>query len=179
MILVRNPNAEHDGCRILYRDIGDYLKREEKLTILRDAGSIAGIEDWREITPNQHNDWIGQRDEAFPKALSDGIERGEGRQDRRSDIQALFQRPIDRQATPISTIFHMITARRTLVRWSVIIKVPCRFEKSIPSTRLMTPQAAIPQMFPLGSRIEEQSAPAQGCDVFDEQYLDDSVSSIC
>ena len=32
MILVRNPNAEHDGCRILYRDIGDYLKREEKLT---------------------------------------------------------------------------------------------------------------------------------------------------
>ena len=67
MILVRNPNAEHDGCRILYRDIGDYLKREEKLTILRDAGSIAGIEDWREITPDQHNDWIGQRDEAFQK----------------------------------------------------------------------------------------------------------------
>ena len=66
-ILVRNPNAEHDGCRILYRDIGDYLKREEKLTILRDAGSIAGIEDWREITPDQHNDWIGQRDEAFQK----------------------------------------------------------------------------------------------------------------
>ena len=66
-ILVRNPNAEHDGCRILYHDIGDYLKREEKLTILRDAGSIAGIEDWREITPDQHNDWIGQRDEAFQK----------------------------------------------------------------------------------------------------------------
>ena len=30
-ILVRNPNASHEGCRILYRDIGDYLKREEKL----------------------------------------------------------------------------------------------------------------------------------------------------
>ena len=30
-ILVRNPEAAHDGCRILYRDIGDYLKREEKL----------------------------------------------------------------------------------------------------------------------------------------------------
>ena len=66
-ILVRNPNAEHDGCRILYRDIGDYLKREEKLKNLHDAGSIAGIEDWREITPDQHNDWIGQRDEAFQK----------------------------------------------------------------------------------------------------------------
>ena len=47
-ILVRNPDAAHDGCRILYRDIGDYLKREKKLAILRKAGSIAGIEDWRD-----------------------------------------------------------------------------------------------------------------------------------
>ena len=36
-ILVKNPNAEHDGCRIHYRDIGDYLKQEEKLDILREA----------------------------------------------------------------------------------------------------------------------------------------------
>ena len=64
-LLVRNPDAAHDGCRILYRDIGDYLKREEKLAILRDAGSIAGIEDWREIAPDRHHDWIGQRSEAF------------------------------------------------------------------------------------------------------------------
>ena len=64
-ILVRNPDAEPKGCRIFYRDIGDYLKREEKLVILREAGSIAGIEDWREIAPDRHHDWIGQRDEAF------------------------------------------------------------------------------------------------------------------
>ena len=67
MILVRKPNAEHDGCRILYHDIGDYRKREEKLTSVREVGSIAGIEGWREITPDQHNDWLGQRDEAFRK----------------------------------------------------------------------------------------------------------------
>ena len=64
-ILVRNPNAGHEGCRILYRDIGDYLKREDKLALLREARSIAGIEDWRQIAPNRHHDWIGQRDEAF------------------------------------------------------------------------------------------------------------------
>ena len=64
-ILVRNPNTEHEGCRILYRDIGDYLKREEKLTILHEAGSIAGIDEWRAITPDRHHDWIGQRSEAF------------------------------------------------------------------------------------------------------------------
>ena len=66
-ILVRNPEASHDGCRILYRDIGDYLKREEKLAVLREAGSIAGIEDWQTITPDRHHDWIGQRSEEFQK----------------------------------------------------------------------------------------------------------------
>ena len=66
-ILVRNPEASHDGCRILYRDIGDYLRREEKLAVLREAGSIAGIEDWQTITPDRHHDWIGQRNEEFQK----------------------------------------------------------------------------------------------------------------
>ena len=66
-ILVRNPDAAHAGCHILYRDIGDYLKREEKLAVLREAGSIAGIEDWRTITPDRHHDWIGQRSEEFQK----------------------------------------------------------------------------------------------------------------
>ena len=62
-ILVRNPAAT--GCRIRYRDIGDYLKREEKLEILSKAGSIAGLDGWLEIKPDRHHDWIGQRNEAF------------------------------------------------------------------------------------------------------------------
>ena len=64
-ILVRNPAARHEGCRILYRDVGDYLKREEKLAILSEAGSIAGIDEWREIAPDRHNDWIDQRSDEF------------------------------------------------------------------------------------------------------------------
>ena len=62
-ILVRNPAVT--GCRILYRDIGDYLSREEKLEILSKAGSITGLGGWLEIKPDRHHDWIGQRDEAF------------------------------------------------------------------------------------------------------------------
>ena len=34
---------------------------------MREAGSIAGIDDWREIAPDRHNDWIGQRSDAFQK----------------------------------------------------------------------------------------------------------------
>ena len=64
-ILVKNPNAAHDGCRIHYRDIGDYLNREEKLAALREAVSISGFSDWQTITPDKHHDWIEQRSDAF------------------------------------------------------------------------------------------------------------------
>ncbi len=64
-ILVKNPDTAQEGCRILHRDIGDYLPREDKLKMLRDWGSVAHVEDWEEIEPDRHHDWIGKRDEAF------------------------------------------------------------------------------------------------------------------
>ena len=64
-ILVKNPNATHEGCKIQYRDIGDYLTREEKLETLHEKESISGFTDWETITPDKHNDWIGQRNEVF------------------------------------------------------------------------------------------------------------------
>ena len=64
-VLVRNPDAKRKGCRILYRDIGDHLSREQKLDKLREWGAISTIDDWQTIQPDRHNDWIGQRDEAF------------------------------------------------------------------------------------------------------------------
>ena len=64
-ILVKNPDAAHNGCHIHYRDIGDYLSREEKLDKLREAVSILEIRDWQEITPDEHYDWIRQRSDAF------------------------------------------------------------------------------------------------------------------
>ena len=64
-ILVRNPAAT--GCCIRYRDIGDYLKREEKLELLSEAGSIEGLDGWLEVKPDRHHDWTSQRDEAFQK----------------------------------------------------------------------------------------------------------------
>ena len=64
-ILVKNPDALHNECRIHFRDVGDYLNREQKLEILRDAESISGFSDWKTITPDKHHDWIGQRSDAF------------------------------------------------------------------------------------------------------------------
>ena len=67
MILVRNPAKRDEGCRILYRDIGDCLTREEKLEIVSEAGSIAGIDDWQKIAPDRNHDWIGQREPGFDR----------------------------------------------------------------------------------------------------------------
>ena len=67
MILVKNPNATHEGCKIQYHDIGDYLTREQKLEVLREAASVKGISDWQTITPDKHYDWIGQRSEAYTR----------------------------------------------------------------------------------------------------------------
>ncbi len=64
-LLVKNPNATHDDCKIYYRDIGDYLTRAEKLEALTEAKSIKGFRNWQNITPNQHHDWIHQRSKVF------------------------------------------------------------------------------------------------------------------
>ena len=64
-IFVKNPNATHEGCKIHYRDIGDYLTRDQKLEALREAVSVEGFNDWQSITPDRHHDWIGQRNEMF------------------------------------------------------------------------------------------------------------------
>ena len=64
-ILVKKPNATHEECTIHYRDIGDYLTREQKLEALQEAVSIKGFSDCQAITPNKHYDWIDQRSDAF------------------------------------------------------------------------------------------------------------------
>ncbi|MFZ2174370.1 MAG: type ISP restriction/modification enzyme, partial [Rhodococcus sp. (in: high G+C Gram-positive bacteria)] len=62
LIGVKNP-AHTDACEIFYRDIGDYLTREDKLRII-DDGALDTI-DWQTITPNTHGDWTSQRNDDF------------------------------------------------------------------------------------------------------------------
>ena len=62
---IKNPDARHEGCRILYHDIGDYKNREEKLKFLETRRLIADIDSWQEIVPDRYHDWINQKDETF------------------------------------------------------------------------------------------------------------------
>lgn len=66
----------HTGsCEVFYKDIGDYLSREEKLTLVSQA-TLANLE-WTPITPNSSGDWVNQRSEDFATWPVLGDKKGE------------------------------------------------------------------------------------------------------
>ena len=73
-IFVKNPNATEKGLIYLH-DIGDYLTQTQKLESISDLKSINGItaaDGWQKVIPDQHNDWLKQRDDSFSHFISLG-----------------------------------------------------------------------------------------------------------
>jgi predicted helicase len=70
ILLIKNPEKQRN-CQLFYHDIGDYLKRTEKLSIIKNFGDISTI-NWEEITPNNKYDWINQRHDDFESFISLG-----------------------------------------------------------------------------------------------------------
>ena len=67
MILVKNPKSNKQG-QIYFHDIGDYLSKKEKLKKISDLIDINGIyksNGWEKIIPDEHNDWVNQRDDSL------------------------------------------------------------------------------------------------------------------
>ena len=71
---VKRADGDHSPCSIHYRDIGDYLSTEEKLRIV--GSSTLDTVDWQKITPNDHGDWINQRNADFETWPVLGQKRG-------------------------------------------------------------------------------------------------------
>ncbi len=69
------PSPPEASIPINYCDIGDCLKRKEKLDIL--AASRLAETEWMRIEPNKHNEWINQQSNTFstlrPLASVDGV----------------------------------------------------------------------------------------------------------
>jgi len=76
-LLVKNPDAQSQG-QIFFNDIGDYLSREEKLEKVANYASVAGIEQWQQITPDEHGDWLKQRDDSFGQFIAIGDKKNDG-----------------------------------------------------------------------------------------------------
>jgi predicted helicase len=84
-LLVKNPNAVEHG-KIYFHDIGDYLTREEKLNKITDYSSTLGVANsvgWNLIAPDDHGDWLSQRDNSFNKFIKIG--------DKKSDATKMFE----------------------------------------------------------------------------------------
>ena len=69
-VLVKNPAATGPG-QIHYRDIGDYLTRQDKLRIIRETGSIEHL-NLTTLTPNAAYDWLNQRNDGYGKFIPIG-----------------------------------------------------------------------------------------------------------
>ena len=83
-ILVKKPQAKEHG-KIYYHDIGDYLDRQQKLDTISGFSSISEITEaglWQLIEPDEHNDWVNQRDNSFDQFIKMG--------DKKSSDSCLF-----------------------------------------------------------------------------------------
>ncbi|CAK00501.1 predicted helicase (plasmid) [Bartonella tribocorum CIP 105476] len=80
-LFIKNPNVSGE-CKIYYHDIGNNRTIKEKLTALEYFRSIGGItceNGWKVITPDEHGDWINQRDDSFETFLALGNKKGHGK----------------------------------------------------------------------------------------------------
>ncbi|WP_422033884.1 DEAD/DEAH box helicase [Reyranella sp.] len=77
-IMVCNPASAERGT-IHFHDVGDYLTREEKLAEIERFGSIDVLsrrKSWRILSPDEHGDWLKQRDQNFETFLAIGDKDG-------------------------------------------------------------------------------------------------------
>lgn len=92
-LLIKNADNKTKKAKIYYHDIGDYLSRDEKLTIIKNFGSISNTEiKWETIKPNEDGDWINQRNKNFLAYIPIESERADAYFNNRSiGIQAIGQ----------------------------------------------------------------------------------------
>ena len=77
LLLVKGAKDVATTGSLRYRDIGDYLTREDKLRIL--AAQDLETVPWEGIIPSSDGDWINQRDKRFAKfqPISDKVKKVE------------------------------------------------------------------------------------------------------
>src|SRR5690606_36781050 len=64
---------------LMYHDIGDDLSRADKLSRVAEFGSLSGISQsrgWLKIEPDEHGDWLQQRDRDLASFAPMGSKRG-------------------------------------------------------------------------------------------------------
>lgn len=63
-LMVKNPDVKTEKASVYYHDIGDYLSREEKLSIITKYRTFAKLP-LTTLQPNEYGDWISLRNDSF------------------------------------------------------------------------------------------------------------------
>lgn len=75
-LLVKKPKEDNNKvvkASIFYRNIGDYLKREQKLKIVKDLRSFGSEKmEYERLFPNEQGDWISKRNDSFENFIPIG-----------------------------------------------------------------------------------------------------------
>lgn len=70
-VLVKKPSKDQEKATIYYREVDDYLTRENKLDEIKKIKSIGNSHFTQKILkPNKENDWLNQRGDLFQKYIS-------------------------------------------------------------------------------------------------------------
>lgn len=65
-ILIKNPKATNNKAIIYYREIKDYMNREEKLAEISKIKSVISKDFVQKVLkPNEYGDWLNKRNESF------------------------------------------------------------------------------------------------------------------
>lgn len=77
-LLVKNPESKKEKAEIFYKDIGDYLTREDKLKIVEENKTFLNKNlELSTLQPNEHGDWINQRGNVFNNYIALGEKKGD------------------------------------------------------------------------------------------------------
>ena len=72
-IVIKNPASSEHGV-IRYHDIGDYLSREDKLSIVRASVDHEPFE-WDVLSPDRYGDWLDQRNSYWDRFAPLGLSK--------------------------------------------------------------------------------------------------------
>ena len=86
ILVKKDSHKKGQHAELFYHDIGDYLRREEKLEIIKQAVDIGGIK-WDKLAPDEHGDWVNLRSEGYEQHTPIGDKETKGK----ADTKAVFQ----------------------------------------------------------------------------------------
>ena len=77
VILVKNPESQNKRCQVFYHALGERLKKDQKLNLIRETKSIQWVKDkdWESLKLDDNNDWLEKVEKGYGKLTQLGSKK--------------------------------------------------------------------------------------------------------